>query len=214
MSPSTDNNRFFSLVSRSILVLIAGLALFSPAHAQTAGGILKSLEGLKEKERHSRLVEGAKKEGRLVFYGTLGIDASRPMLEEFRKSYPYLSIGHYRSGESGIYNKVVNEGKAGRYAVDVIESSAGPVYSLIQGGFVDPYRSIESRAVRPEFVDPKRLWHAYSYLVVGLGYNKTRVKDSEAPRTYKDLLRSRWKGRKMSLDTEDADIFGVLLDTW
>ncbi len=214
MSPSAKNNRFFAFFSQLILVLITGLVSFSPAHARTAGEILKSLEGLKDQERHSRLIDGAKREGRLVFYGSLGIDASRPMLEEFRKSYPYLSIGHYRAGESGIYNKVVNEAKAGRHAVDVIEGSAGPAYALIQGGFVDPYRSIESDAVRPEFVDPKGLWHAYSYLVIGLGYNKMHVKGNEAPRTYEDLLLPRWKGKKMSLDTEDADIFGVLLDIW
>jgi len=214
MSPHDNQGRHTPFGLPSILILIAGLVFSSPAYAQTAGEILKSLKGLKGQERRQRLIDGAKKEGRLVFYGTLGIDASRPMLEKFTEAHPYLTIGHYRSGESGVYNKVVNEGKAGRYAVDVIEGSAGPVYALIQGGFVDPYRSVESRAVRPEFVDPKHLWHAYSYLVIGLGYNQLQVKDSKAPRTYEELLNPRWKGGKMSLDTEDADIFGVLLDTW
>ena len=68
----------------------------SPVHAQTAGEILKAYEGLKKPERKNRLIEGAKKEGRLVVYGTLGIDAARPMLEKFRQAHPYISIGHYR----------------------------------------------------------------------------------------------------------------------
>jgi iron(III) transport system substrate-binding protein len=189
-------------------------AFFSPAHAGMAAERLKPLAGLKGAERTARLTEEAKKEGKLVFYGSLGIDASRPLLEKFRKSHPYLAIGHYRSGEAGIYNKVANEAVGGLHAVDVIEGLPGTAYSLIQKGLVASYRSPESQATRPEFIDPKHVWHSYSYLVIGLGYNKTRVKDSEAPKSYEALLDPRWKGNKMSLDTEDADIFGILLDIW
>ena len=56
-----------------IVILALSLALtFSPIHAQTAGEILRAYESLKKPERKTRLVEGAKKEGRLVVYGTLG----------------------------------------------------------------------------------------------------------------------------------------------
>src|SRR5262249_38331623 len=99
------------------IVLIASCLAFpvSSLHAQTAGEILKVYETLKKPERKTRLIEAAKKEGRLVFYGTLGVDASRPMLEKFRQNYPYVSIDHYRSGSVGIYNRVVNEARAGKH---------------------------------------------------------------------------------------------------
>ena len=198
-------------------IVISALSLtltFSSIHAQTAGEILKAYESLKKPERKTRLVEGAKKEGRLVVYGTLGVDAARPMLEKFRQAHPYISIGHYRSGSTGVYNRVVNEGRAGKHEVDIIELSAGPVADLIRGGFVDPYRSPETDAVRPEFIDPRHLWNAYHYLVVGLAYNKNLVKSSEVPKTYQDLLLPRWRGRKMSLDRDAGDVFGALLDSW
>ena len=83
--------------------------------------VLKAYEALKNPERKMRLIEGAKKEGRLVFYGTLGVDASRPMLEKFRQSHPYISIDHYRSGSVGIYNRVINEARAGKHEVDIID---------------------------------------------------------------------------------------------
>ena len=198
-----------------IVISTLSLALtFSSIHAQTAGEILKAYESLKKPERKTRLVEGAKKEGRLVVYGTLGVDAARPMLEKFRQAHPYISIGHYRSGSTGVYNRVVNEGRAGKHEVDIIELSAGPVADLIRGGFVDPYRSPETDAVRPEFIDPRHLWNAYHYLVVGLAYNKNLVKSSEVPKTYQDLLLPRWRGRKMSLDRDAGDVFGALLDSW
>ena len=198
-------------------IVISALSLtltFSSIHAQTAGEILKAYESLKKPERKTRLVEGAKKEGRVVVYGTLGVDAARPMLEKFRQAHPYISIGHYRSGSTGVYNRVVNEGRAGKHEVDIIELSAGPVAELIRAGFVDPYRSPETDAVRPEFIDLRHLWNAYHYLVVGLAYNKNLVKSSEVPKTYQDLLLPRWRGRKMSLDRDAGDVFGALLDSW
>jgi hypothetical protein len=137
-----------------VIVLIASYlaVLVSPMHAQTAGEVLKVYETLKKPERKAGLIEGAKKEGRLVFYGTLGVDASRPMLEKFRQGYPYISIDHYRSGSVGIYNRVVNEARAGKHEVDIIELSAGPVSDLIRGGFIDPYRSSEADTLHPEFM--------------------------------------------------------------
>jgi iron(III) transport system substrate-binding protein len=198
------------------VVLIASylVVLVSPMHAQTAGQVLKVYETLNKPERKTGLIEGAKKEGRLVFYGTLGIDASRPMLEKFRQSHPYISIDHYRSGSVGIYNRVINEARAGKYEVDIIELSAGPVSDLIRGGFIDPYLSSETTAVRPEFIDTRHLWNVYHYLVVGLAYNKHLVKPSEIPKTYQELLLPRWKGNKMSLDRDAGDVFGGLLDSW
>ena len=192
----------------------AALLFVAPAFAQTAGETLKAYESLSKAERRSRLIEGAKKEGRLVFYGSLAVDASGPMLEKFRQSQPYLSIGHYRAGAVGIYNKVVNEAKGGKHEVDVIELSAGPVFELIKGGLIDSYRSSEWEAMRPEFRDPRHSWNAYQYLVVALAYNKSRVKENEVPKNYQDLLRPRWKGAKMSLDNDDGDVFGTLLDSW
>ena len=202
--------------SGAAALCVAGIILFwmpRTAFSQTAREALKSIQNLSAAERKTRLVEGAKKEGTLVFYGSLAIDASRPLLDAFKKSYPFLKIGHYRSGELGVYTKVSSEAKAGRHEVDVVEDSPGASYGLIGEGLVDPYHSTEEPAIRREFIDPKGLWHPYSYLVIGLGYNKNVVKDSEAPRNYEDLVNPHWKG-KMSLDIEDYDIFGTLLSIW
>ena len=59
------------------------------------------------------------------------------------------SIYHFRSGTVGVYNRVVNEARTGKYDVDIIELSAGPVSELIRGGCVDTYRSSETDPVRP-----------------------------------------------------------------
>jgi len=198
----------------AVAMIFSVFVASSSLHAQTAGEILKSYDSLKKPERKTRLIEAARKEGRLLFYGTLGVDAAQPMLEKFRQAHSYLSIGHYRSGSTGIYNRVVSEARAGKHEVDIIELSAGPVADLVRGNIIDPYRSSESDGVRPEFLDPRHLWNAYHVLVVGLAYNKNLVKASEVPKTYQDLLLPRWRGRKMSIDRDAGDVFGALLDSW
>ncbi len=137
------------------IVLIVAVR-FDLASAQPSAEALKALD-FKNPEHRSKLAEGAKKEGKLVFYGTLGVDASRPFLELFRKSHPYISIDHYRSNEGGIYNKVAIEASAGKHSADVIESASLTAANLIDRGLIDPYNSPESAAIRAEFVDPKRL---------------------------------------------------------
>lgn len=202
--------RLTGVLFATVLILTARLDL---ASAQTSAEALKSLD-LKNPERRLKLVDGAKKEGKLVFYGTLGVDASRPFLELFRKAHPYISIDHYRSNEGGIYNKVATEASAGKHSVDVIESASLTASNLIDRGLIDPHYSSESAAMRAEFVDPKRLWHGYSYLPVALGYNKRYVKEAELPKGYDDLLLPAWKQGRLSLDKEDGDIFRVFFDAW
>src|SRR5438034_11225333 len=94
-----------------VFLIATNLIMILPAYAQTAGEVLKAYDSLRKPDRKARLVEGAKKEGNLVFYGTLGVDAARPLLEKFRQAHPYISIGQYRSGTVGIYNRVVNEAR-------------------------------------------------------------------------------------------------------
>lgn len=149
-----------------------------------------------------------------MFYGTLGVDAASPMLELFRKSHPYIAIDHYRTNETGIFNRVATEASAGKHAVDVVESASSTANSLIERGLIDPYHSPESTAMRPEFVDPKKFWHGYSYLVVGLGYNRNHVKETDLPKSYDDLLSPIWRKDRLSLDTDDADIFRTFIEAW
>jgi iron(III) transport system substrate-binding protein len=201
---------WFKLLFISAVLLL----LARPAAPQTSGEILKAYESLSHSERRAHLIEQAKKEARLVFYGSLGVDASAPLLEKFRQAHPYISIGHYRSSAVGVHNRIVNEARGGKHEVDVIELSAGPVSDLIKTGLVDAYRSPESKAMRPEFIDPRHLWNTYHYLVVGLAYNTSRIKENEVPKSYDDLLLPRWKGGRISLDRDDGDVFGSIMDAW
>lgn len=200
-----------------ILVVILGsmTILLSPriSYGKSAAEVLKAYEGLSGRERESKLEEGAKREGKLVFYGVTTVDQTKHIFDEFGKRYPFISIAHHRSGAGSVYNKIVTEARGNRYEVDVIELESGPVYLMAKSGWADPYLSPSRKGIMPEFMDKEGYWTAIYHLVVALGYNTTHVKNEEVPRSYDALLDPKWKGR-MSLDQTDMHLMGTLLEYW
>jgi ABC-type Fe3+ transport system substrate-binding protein len=53
--------------------------------------------------------------------------------------------------------------------------------------------------------------YAIYQLTYVVGYNKRMVKSEDVPRTYEDLLKPIWKGKKISNDTENFVWFDALL---
>lgn len=187
--------------------------LSSVSHAKTAAEVLKAYEGLSGKERETKLIEGAKREGKMVYYGTTAIDHVKRVFDEFNKRYPFITIADYRSGSVNVYNKITTEARAKRFEVDIIDLEPGEVYGITKTGLVDSYLSPSRKGIMEEFMDKEGYWTAFYHLAVALGYNTKHVKREEVPRSYEDLLDPKWKGR-MSLDQSDMHLFGTILEYW
>src|SRR5881275_2862104 len=117
--------------------LVMALATGSTALAQSAASALKKLAGLQTKEREQQLIEGAKKEGKVVIYSFTAVDQLKPLLDEFQKKYPFIAAEHYRANATGVFNKFVTEARAGQTFADVIDISAGETHTLGQMGLID-----------------------------------------------------------------------------
>lgn len=208
--PTTTSLHWRAMIRRLITALILCMPGLSFAGA---GAVLKSFEGLAAKERESKLIEEAKREGKLVYYGTIAVDQSAPLLDAFKKQYPFLKTEYYRSGNVNIYNKIKTEARANNNIVDVIDLRAGETNALVKDGLIDPYLSPSRKGMMAEFMDANGYWTAPFHSPMALGYNTNYVKKEEAPRTYDDLLNPKWKGR-MSLDVEDIDMMGTLIEYW
>jgi iron(III) transport system substrate-binding protein len=183
------------------------------ARAQSAGAILKKFDGVSPKEREQKLIEGAKKEGKVVVYSFTAVDQLKPLLEEFQKRYPFLNPEHYRGNATGVFNKYTTEVRAGQTLADVIDISGGETHTLWQMGLIDPYLSPSREGIPKDFLDEKGFWSAHYHFVIALGFNTQHIKPTEAPKNYDELLNPKWKGR-FSLDPADQDLFGALLLHW
>src|SRR4030095_16317345 len=63
--------------------------------------------------QHTALLEGAKKEGKLVWYTSMAIDTSKPLLDAFVKEYPFIKADLVRAGEEQLMNRILSETRAG-----------------------------------------------------------------------------------------------------
>jgi iron(III) transport system substrate-binding protein len=58
----------------------------------------------------AKLVEGAKKEGKLVWYTSTNVTESKPLLDDFEKQYPFVKGEIFRASRAGPqFNQTIKE---------------------------------------------------------------------------------------------------------
>ena len=162
-----------------------------------------------------KIIEAAKKEGELAWWSTIAQDQSQKLVDEFMKRYPFIKANYWRSGSVGLHNKILIEARAGRWSWDVLSQTTPEfIYELKQKKIIAPYNSPERSQFSPDLKDKDGFWTGTYALPTGLGFNTQQVKKEDAPKSYKDLLDSKWKGGKISVDDENYELLVGLVQAW
>ena len=132
-----------------LLNLGAFISTANAAYAKTAGEILNDYRRLTNKERENKILEGAKREGKLVYYGTTAVDHIQRVFTEFKKKYPFIEVADYRSGSVNVYNKIATEARAKRFEVDVFDLEPGEVFGITKAGLARSLPFAEPERDRP-----------------------------------------------------------------
>ena len=187
------SSEFFTVsatLSIGVLALWAGILPQKSAYALTDAEIFM----LKGPDRQRVLLDGAAKEGRVVFYSEMIVNqAMRPIAEAFGRKYPAVKAEYWRGTTTAIIQKVLNERRANAIASDVVEGG-GLAIPLIKGGALSAFQSPELEGYPEGYRDPDNLWGPSRISYFGMAYNTRQVSESEAPNTYEALLDPRWKG--------------------
>ena len=167
-------------------------------------------------DREKILLEGAKKEGQLTFY-TSNTWVAGPVTQEFEKRYPFVKANVWRSDSKGLLRRLSEEQAAGRYLADVVETSPEYVGLLVRGSLLQDHYSPELAAYEDDAkVKGKSGVLAWTNreIYISLGFNTKLIPPSEAPKTLKDYLDPKWKG-KMSIagTTTGTQWVGAVIDT-
>src|SRR3972149_1513359 len=179
----------------SLSLIIAGLFISPLLYAQSA----------------SQLIEAAKKEGKVVWYTSMAIDTSKPLLDAFLKEYPFIKADLVRAGEEQLTNRMLTETRAGQWLFDAVSTSS--IGALIERKMITPYLAPERDAFMDQFKDPQGYWTGVFANNLILAYHTKMVAAKDAPKDYADLLQPRWKGQ-MLMDSTDYDWFGTLVTVW
>ena len=144
-------------------------------------------------------VEGARKEGQLVWWGTLSPSLANRFIAEFNKIYPFIKVEFWSGRASEIQSKLEAQQMAGRMDVDVCLGGTEPQNFPrwrkmgLLAKFTDIIPGIEKM--------DKGMYSVHGDLAmpgnnaITPQYNTKLVSAAEAPKSWEDLLDPRWKGQ-------------------
>lgn len=201
------------LTFTAVLILLITV----PGRSQSAEpSSLKGLASYAGADRDRLLFEGAKREGKVVWYTTLAARQNKQIAKTFEKKYPGVKVETYRTNSTALIQRVLTEAKAGRHLVDAIETTLPGLFTFRDSELLTPYTS----PYLQEFPEDSKE-HAANKLVywtidresfVGFAYNKNKLKAADVPKNFADLLKPVLKD-KMAMDggSTGARMIGAML---
>ena len=196
----------------ALVALSAVAAACGSAPAPATSGVTAADLALDESpNRLARLIEGAKKEGALTIYTSAQSDDLGPVVAAFEKKYG-VEVTLWRAGSEAVLNRAVQENRAGRFTMDVVETNGPELESLHREQVLQLVKSPHFADLIPAAIRPHGEWVGTRLNVFVQAYNTSLVKKEELPKTFEDLTAPKWKG-KLGIEQEDSDwLAGVFAD--
>jgi iron(III) transport system substrate-binding protein len=173
------------------------LALLAPL---AAAGSPRSAAAQAPDTEWRTVIEAGKKEGKVVVYnGAVGTPALPKALAAFEAKYG-IRTELLEARASELRERIRTEQAAGKVLGDVSHNgSTTTALQLAEGTFV-PYGTLPNagRPVAPFKADGTRV--PIYVIQYGILVNTDMVKPGEEPKSWKDLLHPRWKGKILSDD--------------
>jgi iron(III) transport system substrate-binding protein len=143
------------------------------------------------------LVEAARREGKVTFYSAIDLQTSEKVAKAFEAKYPGIAVRVERNGAERIFQRIGQEQSSRIYAVDVLCSTdTSHFLTWKRDGLLAPYVPDDVAShFQADQVDPDGMYATMCAWLCVIGYNTNLVKPAEAPKSFLDLLDSKWKGR-------------------
>ena len=174
--------------------------------------LFADLYKLGPEEREKRLIEGAKKEGKVALLTQNRGKAASDQMDMFGQRYPFLKVS-YTSNSSPIVTEILfNETAAGKHLSDGMSGNTPNFRILLEANiparFPTPLADvIPSRYAG--FKDPENRFLPYYTTGHAIGFNPTMMKPEEYPKSYQDLCQPRFKGQISFEPAESQFLIGL-----
>jgi iron(III) transport system substrate-binding protein len=194
------------------LIFCAGLSVQVMAQdVPDSEPFFKKLESLAPADREKVLVEGAKKEGAVVWYSTDSPRATQDVFKAFTEKYPFIKPGFIRAKSQDILDRITTENRAGRHLFDVVKSST-ETFGLYPVTDVFAAYNSPVKAGLPDNMKSGR-WTSIFTFVRAMAYNTNMLKEQDLPKKWEDLLDAKWKG-KVLFDPSSLPEVMTLYSRW
>jgi iron(III) transport system substrate-binding protein len=176
---------------------------YSGAQAQPAAAATAAIAALSGPDRLKKLAEGARKEGALTFYSSMPVDDISALTSVFEQKYG-VKTKVWRAGSEKVLQRGLLEAKANRHDVDIFETNGPEMEVLSREKILQACSSPYLVDLIPQAVRPHREWIATRLNIFTCAYNTKAVRKEDLPKTYRDLLDPKWKG-KLAVEADDSD---------
>jgi iron(III) transport system substrate-binding protein len=156
------------------------------------------------------ILEGAKKEGQVVFYASMEAVSAQKIVAAFEKKYPFIKVDAIRIGSERMATRLVAEAQARKVRADIVQQSGFDFYGGLQKGLFDSYFSPERAAYPAEYRDDKGLWVMPAATLNVIAYNKKMVSAGDVPKNFWDLVEPKWKGQLLMDENESKWMAGMI----
>jgi iron(III) transport system substrate-binding protein len=203
------NRRF---LAPGLLLAFASLLSFSRSvGAQNVEELLDKINRLPAPERRQRLIDGARKEGELVWYSTMNRENSQELIHIFEKDHPYVRVKLLNGSAVQTMTRVTSEYAAKSYLFDITHIRGLFLMPLRKRQVIAAYRSPNRDGLRPGYKDNEGYFNAIFTQGQLFLANRNLLKPHEYPKSIEDLLAPRWKGQ-LGMDDESYDWIAALID--
>lgn len=163
--------------------------------AVSALGLAALLPLAAAQEVAKEVLDAAKQEGKVMIYGSIESQIMEAVQKAFEAKYG-IKTQYWRASSTKVLDRVLTETRAGKPLFDVALTNATPMKILKQEGVFAQYLAPASAAFPAKVQDPEGILSPpYRVVVISILYNSRLVKAEEAPKTLKDLLDPKWRGK-------------------
>jgi iron(III) transport system substrate-binding protein len=205
------------MMKLAIATLIVAVLSAAPARSQTGKPTAPAdLAAYGGSDRERVLLDGAKREGKVVWYTTLAAEQNKQIASAFETKYPGVKVETFRTGSSALAQRLLTESKAQRYLADAIETTLPGLLTFRDNKLLLPYTSPHLAAFPDEAKEraQKNLvyWTNARESFIGFAYNKNFVNAADVPKNFDGLLKPVLRDNMgLSGDDTGARIVGAMV---
>ncbi|HLN86425.1 MAG TPA: extracellular solute-binding protein [Candidatus Limnocylindrales bacterium] len=166
------------------------------------GAIALCLFGVDRSQAASAdIIEGAKKEREINWYGGGSSEIDEDINRGFMKKYPFIQAKKFRIQSQRLLVRFETESRAGKHSADIVRTTDWYIDIFKKKNLLLKYDSPERKQIPDELKDRDGFYTALYMFLHVTAYNTKLVPKSELPHSYDDLLNPKWKDK---LGLEDA----------
>ena len=165
-------------------------------HVLLAAGLAAVVLPALAQETTPAMLAAAEKEGKVVWYTSVDVKVAEGIKKTFVAEHPKIDVEVERSGSERVFQRINQEYQSNIHTVDVVNSSdASHFLFWKQQKWLAAHTPPDATKFPAQYRDPDGMYFAWRATLDCMAYNTNLVKESEAPKSYADLLDPKWKGK-------------------